>query len=321
MTKTFNYVFGPVPSRRLGMSLGIDLVPHKICNYDCIFCEIGKTKKTVTDRKEYIKKEIILKELDEFLNSYNGKIDHITLTGEGETTLNSKLGDIIKEIKNRYNYPVAVLTHSGNISDKRVREELCLADIICPSLDAASQDVFEKINKPHSSIKIEEVIEGLINLRKEFRNKILLEVLLVKGINNSYEELDKIGKVCNLIKPDMVQINTVDRPGAYPEALPLSFEELQIAKEIISKHYQKVEVLSRHYQNPEPTKKLAEKIEEDVLSIMRRRPLTILDIVISEGIDFFKAKEIIENLLIQGKIEETTINKTKFYRILKTKST
>ena len=317
MSQTFNYVFGPVPSRRLGMSLGIDLVPHKICNYDCIFCEIGITKKTVTQRKEYVKKETIIKELDDFLKSYNGKIDHITLTGEGETTLNSGLGEIIKEIKMKYHYPVAVLTHSGNIFDKKVREEISLADVICPSLDAATQEVFEKVNKPHNSIKIENVIEGLIKLREEFKNKILLEVLLVKGINDSYEEITNIGKACSLIKPDMVQINSVDRPGAYPQAIPLSSEELQKAKEIISKYYPKVEVLSRHYQNPEPIKKPIEEIEKDILSMMRRRPLTILDIVISEGIDFFKAKEIILNLLSESKIEEVNLNGTKFYRILK----
>lgn len=309
------YVFGPIPSRRLGMSLGIDLVPFKICNYDCIFCEVGKTKKTVIARKEYVKKETILNELNEFLNNYNGRIDHITLTGLGETTLNSRLGEIIDEIKNKYTIPVAVLTHSGNIYDPQVRKELLNADVICPSLDAATQETFEKVNRPHNSIKIEKVIEGLINLRKEFKHKILLEVLLVKGINDSEEELNKIGEVCKLINPDVVQINTVDRPGAYPEAIPLSSEELHKAKEIILKYFPRVEVLSRHYQNPEPIKKNVEELTEDIIEILKRRPLTILDIVVSEGVDYFTAKQAIVSLLEKGKVQEVLLNQTKFYKL------
>lgn len=312
------YIFGPIPSRRLGMSLGIDLVPFKICNYDCIFCEVGKTKQTVISRKEYVKKDTIIRELDEFLNSYNGKIDHITLTGLGETTLNSRLGEIIDYIKEKYTIPVAVLTHSGNIYDKQVRKELINADVICPSLDAVSQEVFEKVNRPHKSIKVEKVIEGLIELRKEFKNKILLEVLLVKGINDQEEELEKLAKVCKLINPDVVQINTVDRPGAYPEAIPLSSDELHKAKEIILKHFPRVEVLSRHYQNPEPVKKNVEELSEDIVEILKRRPMTILDIVVSEGIDYFTAKNIILSLLEKGKIKEVLLNQTKFYKISQT---
>lgn len=311
----FLYVFGPVPSRRLGMSLGVDLVPHKICNYDCVFCEVGITKKTVVNRKEYIKKDIIIDELKRFIDSYNGRIDHITLTGAGETTLNSRLGDIIREIKEMFKYPVAVLTHSGNIFEEEVREDLCLADVVCPSLDAVSQEVFEKVNRPDPSIRIEKVIEGLVKFRREFKGKMFLEILMVKGINDFDDEVEKIGKVCALIKPDMVQINTVDRPGAYPEAIPLNSDELRKVKDIISKYYSKVEVLSRHYNNPEPFNKGFDNLKEDVFNIIKRRPLTVLDVVISEGVDFFKAKEVIEELVRDRKVEEVVLNNTKFYRV------
>ncbi|MCS7298562.1 MAG: radical SAM protein [Spirochaetia bacterium] len=308
------YVFGPLPSRRLGMSLGIDLVPHKICNYDCVFCEIGITKKTVVQRKEYVKKETILQELDMFFSSFDGRVDHITLTGAGETTLNSKLGEIISSIKSRYKYPVAVLTHSGNIYEEDVRRELSLADVVCPSLDAVSEDVFIKVNRPDRSISVDKVIEGLVRFREEYRGKMLLEVLLVKGINDDEVELHKIGQTCSMIKPDMVQINTVDRPGAYPFAKSLSSEELRRAKEIISIYYPKVEFLSRHYSSPESVVKDNSKLEEDIMSIMQRRPLTILDIVISEGIDFFRARELVTKLMTENKVEEIELNGNKFYR-------
>ena len=155
-------------------------------------------------------------------------------------------------------------------------------------------------------------------MRKEFKNKILLEVLLVKGINDQEEELEKLAKVCKLINPDVVQINTVDRPGAYPEAIPLSSDELHKAKEIILKHFPRVEVLSRHYQNPEPVKKNVEELSEDIVEILKRRPMTILDIVVSEGIDYFTAKNIILSLLEKGKIKEVLLNQTKFYKISQT---
>lgn len=314
MIGKFSCLYGPVPSRRLGMSLGVELVPHKVCIYDCVFCEVGPTKRRVISRKEYVRKDRILRELDIFLSSYGGRIDHITLTGSGETTLNSKLGDIIAEIKSRFDIPVAVLTHSGNIHDERVREELAKADVICPSLDSVSQKVFEKVNRPHHSVRIEKVIEGLMKLRESFRNKLLLEVLLVKGINDSDDEISKIGEVSRAIKPDMVQISTVDRPGAYPSALPLSSDELHKAKEMVSKYYSRVEVISRHYRNPEPPEAKKVDLREDILDILRRRPLTVMDIVVSEGVEFFEVKRVIEDLLRCGEIEEVVLNGTKFYR-------
>lgn len=311
-----NYIFGPVPSRRLGMSLGIDLVPHKICIYDCVFCEVGKTPKTVITRKEYVNKEKIIEELKLFLSNFNGRIDHITLTGQGETTLNSKLGEIIREIKSFSPYPVAVLTHSGNIYDDNVRKDLILADVICPSLDAVSQNVFERVNRPYKGVNVEDIIKGLIKLREEYSGKMLLEVLLVKGINDSEDELRRIGEVCRSINPDFVQINTVDRPGSYPEALPLSSEELKKAKEIISLYFGRVQVLSRHYKDPEPYNgKSIEEIEEWIKEIIKRRPLTLLDISVVTGLDFLRVSQIVSDLMSRGLVEEVTLNSSKFYKV------
>jgi wyosine [tRNA(Phe)-imidazoG37] synthetase (radical SAM superfamily) len=313
----FRYVFGPIPSRRLGMSLGVDLVPHKICNYDCVFCEIGRTIRTVNVRKEYIKKDDIISELESFFENFSGQqVDHITLTGSGETTLNVKLGEIIKEIKEKFSYPVAVLTHSGNIYDSQVREELRYADVVCPSLDAATQEVFEKVNKPHPGIKISEVIEGLRKFREIFKGTMLLEVLLVDGINNTEEELRKIGEAARYIGPDSVQINTVDRPGAYPEAKPLTHEQLEFAKSIIEKYHPNVVVLSRTYKHLEKVRFASEEeFVEELMNMIKRRPMTTLDIVASTGLDFFEVSNVVKKLLEGGKLEEIKLNGNRFYRI------
>ncbi len=317
---SLKYVFGPIPSRRLGMSLGVDLVPSKICNYDCVFCEIGPTKKTVTVRKEYVKKEVIVSELEKFISSYHGRIDHITLTGSGETTLNSKLGEIISEIKAKFSYPVAVLTHSGNIDDQKVREELALADVVCPSLDAVSQEIFEKVNKANPSIKIQNVINGLFEFRNLYKGKIFLEVLLVKGINDSDDEIEKIAKVCKDLKPDRVHINTVDRPGAYPEAIPLSGEDLSRVKSIFLKYIDNIDVLSRHYDNFEPPKySSTEEMKKDIFTMLKRRPMTILDIVVITGASYFDIHNSLETLKVENLVEEVRLNGNVFYKI-KTKN-
>ncbi len=313
----FKYVFGPIPSRRLGMSLGVDLVPHKICNYDCVFCEVGRTVRTVNVRKEYIKKEDIISELERFFESFSDQqVDHITLTGSGETTLNVKLGEIIREIKERFSYPVAVLTHSGNIYDPQVREELSYADVVCPSLDAATQEVFEKVNRPHPGIKVGDVVEGLRKFREIFGGTMLLEVLLVDGINNTEEELEKIGEAVRYIEPDSVQINTVDRPGAYPEAKPLTHEQLEFARSVLEKYHPNVVVLSRIYRHLEKVRFASEEeFIEELLNMIKRRPMTTLDIVASTGLDFFEVSDVVKKLLENGKLEEVKLNGNRFYRL------
>jgi len=312
----YKYIFGPIPSRRLGMSLGVDLVPYKVCIYDCVFCEVGKTLKTVNIRKEYIKKEDILGELERFLGNFSGQIDHITLTGSGETTLNVKLGEIIKEIKEKFTYPVAVLTHSGNITDPHVRLELSYADVVCPSLDAATQEVFEKVNRPYHGVKIDEIIVGLREFREIFKGTMFLEVLLVQGINDSEGELEKIGEAARYINPDSIHINTVDRPGSYPEAKPLLPEQLEFARSILSKYHPNVRVLSRSYKHLEkPQFSSEEDLINELMNIIRRRPMTVLDIVTSTGSDFFEISNLVKKLQQENLLEEVKLNGNKFYKI------
>lgn len=224
------YIFGPVPSRRLGLSLGVDIIPIKTCTLDCIYCQVGKTTCKTIERKEYVSPEKVLAELKEVLQ-IGKKIDYITLSGNGEPTLNSKLGEIIKGIKKLTALPVAVITNGTLLTDKNVREELLSADLVMPSLDAATQEIFEKIDRPHPLLKIENVIEGLMEFKKIYSGKFWLEIMLVKGINDNQNELNALKKAVKKIEPDRIQLNTPVRPTCEKELQILSAKELLAIKE------------------------------------------------------------------------------------------
>ena len=176
-------IFGPVPSRRLGFSLGVDTIPFKTCSLDCIYCQLGRTTNKTIERKEYIAGENILREIEEILKRKK-KIDYITFSGSGEPTLNSRMEEMITQIKRLTSIPVAILTNGTLLYQPRMREELMEADLVIPSLDAVSEEVFEKINRPHHKLKINEVIKGINTFSQEFRGKIWLEIMLVKGVND-----------------------------------------------------------------------------------------------------------------------------------------
>ncbi len=228
----YKYLVGPITSRRLGLSLGIDPIPSKTCSFDCLYCEVTKTNNKTVERKEYVNADEILSELKHYLEKGKKKPDYITFSGSGEPTLNSKLGYIIKGIKKLTNIPVAVITNSSIIDRLDVREELLKADLIIPSLDAVTESVFKKIDLPHKSIKIENIINGLIELRKEYNKEIWLEVLVLKGYNDSIEEIKKIAEVAKKINPDKIQINSLDRAPAYSIAQKVEEDKLNELKKI-----------------------------------------------------------------------------------------
>lgn len=223
----YKYLFGPVPSRRLGMSLGIDLVPHKACSLNCIYCECGRTTNLTTERKEYVPVNDIFAELNRFLKE-NPAPDYITFSGAGEPTLNSGIGKILSFIKTNYpTVPVAVLTNGTLLSDKQVRKGLLKADLVLPSLDAASERTFRKINIPHKSLSVNSHIQGIIDFRKEYSGKINLEIFIIPGYNDNPKELDSLKDAILKIKPDIVQLNTLDRPGTVEKLRAASNAELQ----------------------------------------------------------------------------------------------
>jgi wyosine [tRNA(Phe)-imidazoG37] synthetase (radical SAM superfamily) len=211
------HIFGPVPSRRLGLSLGIDIVPYKTCNLDCVYCEAGRTLTKSTKRLPYVSLETILYELQASLLNKNQEIDYVTLSGAGEPTLNSEINVMIQSIKKEIgSIPLALITNGTLFSDPEVRKEIIGVDVILPSMDAISPQAFQLINRPSETLTNSLVIEGLISLRDEFSGKIWIEVFMIPGANDSYTELSLLKKTLLKIRPDKVHLNSLDRPSAEP---------------------------------------------------------------------------------------------------------
>ena len=230
------YIYGPLNSRRLGFSLGITLTSSKVCNLNCIYCQLGKTTVQLNERKEYALVEDIFAELKWWLENNLAevsKLNYITFSGSGEPTLNSKIGRLIEMIKKISPVRIAVITNSSLLRDPLVRRDLLFADLIMPSLDAVTLEVFAKIDRPHPDIKIEHIIEGLISLRKEFHGKIWLEVMLVAGINDDLRHIKKLKEIIDVINPDKIQINSPVRSTAEPGIFPVDKSKLEKIKEIL----------------------------------------------------------------------------------------
>jgi len=307
----YKYLFGPVPSRRLGMSLGVDLVPKKVCSLDCVYCEVGKTTKLTLTRKEYIKFDKIKEELIHYFNN-NPDPDYFTFSGSGEPTLNIYIGEILQLIKqSKPHIPVAVLTNGTMFFDKNVREAIKNAHVILPSLDAATENVFTKINRPHRDLKIGKYIQGLIDFRKEFKGKIWLEVFILPDYNDSENELIELKKVIVKINPDSVQLNTLDRPGTVPNLRGATREELErIVKfweldnvEIIAASTERKKIQS--YRND---------METAIIETIARRPCTLEDLTKILGMHVNEINKYLDVLEADKKIEAVQQERGVFYQ-------
>ncbi len=300
-------IFGPVPSRRLGFSLGVDTIPFKTCSLDCIYCQLGKTTNKTVQRKEYIMADGILKELEKVFKE-GKRIDYITFSGSGEPTLNSKIGEMIDRIKKLTSIPVAVLTNGTLLYLPQVQEELSRADIVIPSLDAVSQDVFEKVNRPHPSLNIDRVIFGISSFSRKFKGKIWLEIMLVKGINNSLEKIRKTAKIIKDINLEKIQLNTVVRPPAEEFAQALSLEELKEAKNILGEKCEIIAELKREQQ-----KAYKKDVEGTILAMVKRRPATVADIANFLGLHQNEVIKYIEVLEKKSKIKNKLYDNRRYY--------
>lgn len=281
------YLYGPVPSRRLGRSLGIDIVPFKVCSLDCIYCQLGKTTEKTIERSDFVPVEAVLSELRDKLAG-GVEADFITISGSGEPTLNSRLGELIEDIKKVTNIPVAILTNSTLLYREDVRADCAKADVVLPSLDAADEQIFQKINRPHKDISVEKLIEGLCAFRNEFAGQIWLEVFLVEGLNTDIGQITKIKDAIERIRPDKVQLNTAVRPTAYANIKRLDAKRLQAIATQIGPNCEVVADFSPHHYG-----KSTENKAEDVLSMLKRRPCTLNDICSSLGISHNEALKFI----------------------------
>jgi wyosine [tRNA(Phe)-imidazoG37] synthetase (radical SAM superfamily) len=300
MDKSLNapkYIFGPVPSRRLGRSLGVDLVPYKTCTFDCIYCDLGRTTFKTTSRKSYVSAEEIRGELELTLSILEKKPDYITLSGSGEPTLNQNIGDIIDTVKNLSSIPLAVLTNGSLLSIEEVRKELAGADVVLPSLDAVNDVTFQCVNRPHASLKLKEIISGLIQFRKEYRGQIWLEVVFCRGINDGKEEIERLKGIIERIQPDRVQLNTPVRPPAEEFAYPLTTTQLEEIRKSLG---DKAEIISE-FAAP-----LGEEFnsvkDAEILNLIKRRPCTTEDISKALGLRIDEVVKHLDHLTKTGTI-------------------
>ncbi len=303
-----SYIYGPVPSRRLGFSLGLDLVPYKTCSYDCIYCQLGKTTNKTVERKEYVNKDIILSQLDEVLKC-DEQIDYITFSGSGEPTLNSSIGDLIKEIKKMTQIKVAVLTNGSLLSDGKIRYELNPADLVVPSLDAALQTTFERINRPNSSVEFDRMVNGLLKFREEFKGLIWLEVMLIKGINDTIKEIGLFKSIISKIVPDKIHLNTVVRPPTEKYCLPVPEDELARFKSFFGKNCEII-AESRVSSKRRKRKDLGNKI----LGLIGRRPCTLSDISTSLSVHPNEAIKYLDILQKDNKIIYVEFGEKRYYK-------
>ena len=311
----YQYIFGPVPSRRLGSSLGVDLVPFKTCSMDCVYCECGATTCLTLERKEYVPVDDILKELDGFLST-GPELNYITFSGGGEPTLNSGIGRIISHLKSHYpHYKICLLTNSTFLGDRALIEELKNIDLIVPSLDASSEDEFSKINKPPPSLKLSDIINNLLNFRKHSSALFWLELFIVPGVNDSGESIKRFVKIIKEIKPDKVQLNSLDRPGTEDWVKSVSHESANLFLEAI-KPYAEVEIIAKfkYDNNASSEKAVSDNVEDKIIKLISRRPFTIEDILFTLPGEKALIEQALKNLRKDGKISEERKERGIFYR-------
>ena len=224
------YAYGPVPSRRLGRSLGVSPIPPKTCSYNCIYCQLGQTGRVQVKRESFYPKEDILSDIRKIVNSKN--IDYITFVGDGEPTLCKDLGWLIGQCKQQWQIPVAVITNGSLLFMKDVRQDLESSDVVLPTLDAGNEEVYKTLNRPHGSIGFKEMLQGQVDFRKEYSGKIWLEVMLVKDVNDSDKSLMEINDAIKQVKPDRIYISVPIRPPAKPGVRPPEPERIIRAHEI-----------------------------------------------------------------------------------------
>lgn len=318
------YLFGPVYSRRLGRSLGIDLLPPKICSLNCVYCEVGPTTNLTCERKEYVPTADILKEIDQFIASGDGgrPVDVFTLTAMGEPTLHTGIGRIIAHLKEKTDKPVAVLTNGTLFFDPQVRAELSRADIVIPSLDAARPESFARVNQPAPGVNLEQVIEGLALFCGEFKGEVWLEVLLVRDMNDSVEDFAALKEAVRRIQPTRIQLNTVARPPMDGRARPVTREKMEQAVAMLSDGYGgrvdnlvDFQAIEKNSQQGKPSR---ETLAGEIAAMLQRRPCPVEEIDKALHVeDLDLTRKCVQMLVQDGRVEKIVHNNKEFYQYVK----
>ena len=290
------FVYGPVASRRLGFSLGVDIIPFKTCTLDCVYCQLGSAGRTTVRRRSWFPPEAILAQIKAAIDS-GQRIDVITFSGSGEPTLSRDLGFLIRSIKKMTAIPVAVLTNGTLLGRRDVRRDLAAADIVGPSLDAVPAALFRRVNRPHASLDNRKVIDGLVRFRDEFAGEIRLEIMLVKGVNDSPAAIEAVKKAVVRIRPDRIELNTVVRPPADRRAGALSAAGLAGIRARLGPKAEVVASFAKRKQAP-----ASGDLDRAILVTVGRRPQTAADIAAALGRHRDEVLKALSRLLARGRI-------------------
>jgi wyosine [tRNA(Phe)-imidazoG37] synthetase (radical SAM superfamily) len=307
----FRHIYGPVPSRRLGCSLGIDLVPFKTCTYDCVYCQLGRTTNKTLERKEYIVVEEVLAELEQKL-SEKGNPDYITIAGSGEPTLNSGIGDLIGKIKGMTKIPVAVLTNGSLLWMTEVQDALMEADLVLPSLDAGDAHLFRYVNRPHCDLSFEQMVDGVASFTSRFSGEVRLEVLLLAGVTGIPSEAKKIAALARRIGAARIELNTVTRPPAEEFAFMLSREQMLSLRRLFPGE---VEIIGEKEPDSGHVPAFDEAGDEDILALLKRRPSTSTDVADGLGIHVTEALKRLEAMIAAGNVKTVGVGGQNFYTV------
>ncbi len=307
------YVFGPVPSRRLGRSLGVDVVPFKTCSYDCIYCQLGRTTCKTIDRKEWVPFADIVDEVEDNLSS---QPDYITLSGSGEPTLYSRVGELIAHIKTVTDIPVAVLTNGSLLWLEDVRQQLLDADLVIPSLDAGDEIQFRLVNRPHQEISFEQMLAGLIAFRQQFHGQYWLEVFILEDFTANPVALSRMADCVHRIQPDRVQLNTVTRPPAEKHAAGVSPARLAELGSIFQPATDVIADFRDVHRQPDFAAG-----REEILAMLRRRPCSVEDI--THGLSMHRNEVIkyLEELNAENLLDQSVVADRLYYKATREKPT
>ena len=297
------YVFGPIASRRLGVSLGVDLVPPKTCPLDCVYCEAGKTTDLTRERREYVPVDKVLEELDAVLSKHP-KLDYVTFSGSGEPTLNSRIGDVVRFVKKNYpEYPLCLLTNAMLFGDEQLLADIVGVDLVVPSLDGSNAEEFEKINRPVPGFSFERFVDDLERFTKSTKSKVDLELFIVPGVNDSDASISRFVELIKRLRVDLVQLNTLDRPGVEKFVVPSTPENTHRFIAALAPFVPVEAVGVFRYRAPAPGRKFtATESQRRILELIRRRPATLPDLALALELPETITEKILDELFAAGKV-------------------
>jgi wyosine [tRNA(Phe)-imidazoG37] synthetase (radical SAM superfamily) len=305
--KKYKYVFGPVPSRRLGRSLGIDLVPYKTCSLDCVYCQLGRTTDLTARRAEYVPTAEVAAEIEAKFKG-GQTTDVVTLSGSGEPTLHTGFGDVIAAARRATDAPVVVLTNATLMTDPEVRRDLARADVVVPSLDAGDAAMFERVNRPAPGLDFQEMVESLTGFSRDFTGQLNLEVFILAGLTDRDQAAAKIAALAEKIHADRIQLNTVVRPTAEADAQSAGPDTMNHLCALFGPRAEVIADFNKTHQQADVRVR-----REDVLAMIDRRPVTAADVSGSLGIHQHEAIKHLEHLVEEGRARRERIDDRVFY--------